>query len=218
MVKPGDGDEATSASKNTDRIEAFSDGVFAIAITLLVLDLKAPATSDLAGGGLLAALLRQWPAYAALIISFLTILIMWMNHHTLFRHIARTDHAFLTLNGLLLLGVTVVPFPTALLAQYVQERDASVAAALYSGLFTLIGVAFNLVWHYAAHNNRLLAADADPHAVRDITRSYRFGPLLYFVAFLLAFVSVPASVTLCMLLSISFALPLSVTHRGAGTP
>jgi uncharacterized membrane protein len=151
----------------------------------------------------------------ALVISFLTILIMWINHHTLFRHIARTDHAFLTLNGLLLLGVTVVPFPTALLAEYVRSGDASVAAAFYAGLFTLIALVFNLLWRYAAQKRRLLAEDADAQAVADITRSYRFGPLVYFIAFLLAFVSVPASVTLCMLLALFFALPARVTRFGS---
>ena len=105
------------ASSETARIEAFSDGVFAIAITLLVLDLKVPR--DLPDGRTLAgALLAQWPAYMAFASSFMTILIMWVNHHRIFTLVGRSDSRLLFFNGLLLMGVTVVPFPTALVAEY----------------------------------------------------------------------------------------------------
>src|SRR5258707_7291898 len=102
--------------KETARVEAFSDGVFAIAITLLVLDLKVPR--DVPADHLAAELLRSWPSYGAFLVSFATIGIMWLNHHRLFTLIHRVDHALLVLNGLLLLTVTVVPFPTSLLAAY----------------------------------------------------------------------------------------------------
>src|SRR5262245_58066326 len=105
----------TDEVKETARIEAFSDGVFAIAITLLVLDMKVPGSKDLpADVRLISVLGRQWPTYLAYVTSFLTILIMWVNHHRLFQHIKRTDNPFLMLNGLLLMGVTIVPFPTGL--------------------------------------------------------------------------------------------------------
>jgi uncharacterized membrane protein len=101
---------------DTARTEAFSDGVFAIAITLLVLDIKVP--HDLPENtSLLRALLNQWPIYMAFLTSFATIGIMWLNHHRMFRYIRRVDHWFLVLNGLLLLGVTFVPFPTSLAAE-----------------------------------------------------------------------------------------------------
>ena len=101
----------TEAGKETGRIEAFSDGVFAVAITLLALELRVPRPADLpVGTGLLEVLLEQWPAYVAYVVSFLFILIMWINHHILFTHIARNDHLFLLLNGLLLMLVTLVPF------------------------------------------------------------------------------------------------------------
>src|SRR6266516_2431729 len=89
--------------KETGRLEAFSDGVFGIAITLLVLEIKVPHSPDLHDKAtLLEALAKQWPAYVAYVISFLTVLIMWMNHHKVFRHIRRGDGTLLLLNGLLL--------------------------------------------------------------------------------------------------------------------
>src|SRR5882672_2129896 len=93
----------------TGRIEAFSDGVFAIAITLLVLDLKVPrALQD--GRTLASSLGAMWPSYLAFVTSFATILIMWINHHRMFTLIGRADDRVMFYNGLLLLGVTVVPF------------------------------------------------------------------------------------------------------------
>jgi uncharacterized membrane protein len=194
--------------KETGRLEAFSDGVFSIAITLLVLDIKVPRAPDLVGqSNLTGALLRQWPTYVAYVLSFVTVLIMWTNHHKLFRHIRRSNHTFLMINGALLMLVTLVPFPTAMLAEHVSHHEATTAAAIYSGMFVVIAVLFNVLWHYASHRGRLLARGHDREAVAFITRQYRFGPILYFVAFLLAFVYVPASVGLCALLAGFFALP-----------
>src|SRR5215469_2591255 len=106
------------AASETGRVEAFSDGIFAIAATLLVLDLKVPQT----GGRTLASALRsQWPTYLAFVTSFATILIMWINHHRIFTLIGRSDDRLLFYNGLLLFGVTLVPFPTALVAEYLRH-------------------------------------------------------------------------------------------------
>ena len=102
-------------ASETARVEAFSDGVFAIAITLLILDVHVPAPGL---GPLRTALARQWPTYIAFLISFAFIGIMWVNHHRLFNHIRRSDNTLMFLNLLLLLGVCVVPFPTALLAAH----------------------------------------------------------------------------------------------------
>jgi uncharacterized membrane protein len=199
--------------KETGRLEAFSDGVFSIAITLLVLDIKVPRAPDLVGRwSLSTALLRQWPTYVAYVLSFVTVLIMWANHHKVFRHIRRTNHTFLMINGMLLMMVTLVPFPTAMLAEHVAHHEATTAAAIYSGMFVIIALLFNVLWRYASHGGRLLARRHDPEAVAFITRQYRFGPLLYFVAFLLAFVYVPASIGLCALLAWFFALPEIKRH------
>src|SRR5690349_4976311 len=116
--------------KETGRLESFSDGVFAVAITLLVIDLKVPQVDVNAASPsleLARALLKQWPSYLTFVTSFATILIMWVNHHNLFKLIQRTDTHFLFINGLLLLLVTSVPFPTALVSQYLTSSAASVA-------------------------------------------------------------------------------------------
>lgn len=188
-------------------MEAFSDGVFAVAITLLALDIHVPAFKDLPPGGLGAALLAQWPTLLAYVTSFLSILVMWINHDRLFGHIQRKDHTLLLLNGLLLMVVTLFPFPTALLAAYIEHPGAKIAAAVYSAFSIVMALCFNLLWHYAADGERLLAPDHDRDRVKRITEQYRFGPFLYLAAFAAAFVSAPLSVGVCLALVIFFALP-----------
>jgi len=195
-------------AKETGRIEAFSDGVFAIAITLLVLDMKVPGAKDLPQDvRLISVLGRQWPTYLAYVTSFLTILIMCVNHHRLFQHIRRTDQVFLMLNGLLLMGVTVVPFPTGLVAEYLHHREARAAAGVYSGCFVVIAIFFNVLWRYASHRGRLLVKNHNPDIVAGITRQYRFGPVMYAVAFRASFIRVTASVGICLGLARFFAVP-----------
>lgn len=190
----------------TSRLEAFSDGVFAIAMTLLVLDLKVPpAAPD--GPPLWPALLHQWPAYLAFVTSFATIGIMWINHHLNFTLIRRTDHTLLVLNGLLLLGVTFLPFPTGLVAAHYGHPGARVATAVYAGTFVFISVIWNFLWRYAIREGRLLAKEADPRLVETITRAYRPAVRWYLAAFAIAFVHAPASLTIIVALAVYFALP-----------
>ena len=204
--------ERTDEGRETGRLEAFSDGVFAIAVTLLVLELKAPLPGDLrAGDSLLAALRHEWPAFLAFVTSFASILIMWVNHHNLMKQIKRVDHAFLLLNGLLLLGVTVVPFTTNLLAEYLREPGGRVAAVVYSGAYMFIAIGYNLMWRYASYRGRLLAHNADQRFIRDVNLQYLIGPTLYFIAVLLALFSAVASFGLNILLAVFFAFPPSLT-------
>lgn len=199
--------------KETGRVEAFSDGIFAIAMTLLILDVKVPKPADAAAsGGLLAALRGQWPTFLAYLTSFATILVMWVNHHKLFRHIRRSNDMLLFMNGLLLLFVTFVPFPTSLVADDMQESEAGVAAAVFAGTYLALAVVFNMLWLYASGKGRLLGPRADPMEVRAITLQYRFGPIFYAVAFVLAFFSVAASVGLCLLLALFFAFTGALTR------
>ena len=129
-----------------NRIEAFSDGVFAVAATLLVFDLKVPNVSS----GLVNALLAEWPAYVAFVISFTTIVIIWVNHHVVIDTIDRVDRSFLFINGLLLLTVAAIPFPTALFAQYLQAgHDQQIAAIAYGATMSSMGVAFSSFALYA---------------------------------------------------------------------
>ncbi len=200
------------AAGETARIEAFSDGVFAIAITLLVLDMKVPRALD-DGRTLASALGAMWPTYLAFVTSFSTILIMWINHHRMFTLIGRADDRLMFYNGLLLLGVTIVPFPTALVAEYLRHDGQKTAAALYNGTFIFIAICFNLLWRTAAVGDRLLYTHASRQAVQRIFDAYRYGPLWYVIAFVLAFVSVTASLVVNLALAIFFARP-----NAAGPP
>ena len=139
--------------------------------------------------------------------SFLTILVMWINHHRLFRQIKRSDHLFLILNGLLLMSITVVPFPTSLLAEYIESNEARVAAITYAGTFVVIAILFNRLWRYASASGRLLGKDHDVEVARGITEQYRFGPLMYAVITVIAYFSALISFILCLLLAVFFAIP-----------
>src|SRR5581483_6422507 len=155
----------------TARLETFSDGVFAIAATLLILEVHR------AGGSVAHGLVHAWPSYAAYAISFVTIGIIWVNHHTVFRQIGRVDRTFLFINIAFLMVVAFSPFPTRVLAETL--RSGSRAGAFAYGLtFTLMAVTYGCLWFYAARGGRLLADDADPKIVSGISRSFAPGSLL----------------------------------------
>lgn len=194
----------------TARVEAFSDGIFAIAITLLVLEIRVPAP-DVTGHGstLLPALVSLWPSYLGYIISFVTIGVMWVNHHSMFVLIRRTDRYFLILSVFFLMCIAFLPFPTALLAEYLPEpKGRRVAVAAYSASFVLIAVAYNAVWWYAVRHGQLLEPDADQEAVRTISKRYMIGPLAYGASFALAFVNVWASLAVHGLLMAFYIMPV----------
>lgn len=198
--------------KETGRLEAFSDGIFAVAITLLVLEIKIPPPDT---SGLSTVVMNQWPSFLAYFISFVTILIMWINHHAIFKLIHRTDQTFLVINGLLMLLITFVNYPTAVLAEHIQSphnSDQIFAAAFYSLTFILISIVFQALWLYATYKRRLLNKSVDPALIATITRQYRFGPLFYLIAFALAFVNVGASVALNGVLAVYFAFTGQATR------
>lgn len=197
----------------TSRIEAFSDGVFAIAMTLLILDIKVPSVGSVL---LSRELLLQWPSYFSFLISFAFIGIMWINHHRLFTHIARCDDALLILNLLLLLGVIVVPFPTAVLAIHLGHAGERAALILYNATYVFIAVVFNLLWKYASSaKRRLLAKDVDAASVQRISRQYALGPVFYLICLGLSWLSTPASLGLNFVLACFFATPphIVASHR-----
>lgn len=188
--------------RETARLEAFSDGVIAIAITLLIIEIGVPHVEE--GESLLDGLLALWPSYLAYLISFSMILIMWVNHHLLFTIIRRVDNTFLLLNGFLLMLITFVNFPTAVLAEYVLSPQRQVAALFYSGTFMVKGLTWNGVWWYASRGSRLLDQAADPALVGRITRIYRLALVLYAAAFLSAFLNVWVSLAIIGGLAIFF--------------
>lgn len=198
----------------TNRLEAFSDGVFAVAITLLAFNLTVPRLANGAPvTNLGQALFDQWPVYLTYIVSFLTILVMWINHHALFKMIRRTDHTFLLLNGGLLLLVTAVPFATALLSTYLLQPDSKIAQGIYAMLQLVLAIFYNSMLLYATRHRRLLKADIEDQSVGTYIRQYAFGPLLDILALGLDIFSAQASLGVCILMVLFFSLPPSLTMR-----
>lgn len=174
---------SASEANDTARLEAFSDGVFAIAITLLVLEIRLPGGS----ASLAHKLADTWPSYLGYVISFVTIGIMWANHHAIFRLIDRTTHGLIVGNLLLLLTVGFLPFPTAVLADHLRHAgaDQRTAAVFYSASFIFIAIGFQVLWQVASRGNRLILPGREA-AAGQITRSYRWGIPSYTVSTLLA--------------------------------
>lgn len=208
------GSGETESAKSTGRLEAFSDGVMAIAITLLILDVRVPDVPANAGPrALLTALWHRWPNYDAFLISFVTIGIIWANHHNIFRFIARTDQRLIIINTLLLLCVSVVPFTTALLGAYLGKESERAATMVYAGWFFLTGAAFGLLWWYPTHDARLVAAGTDPALLRRVTRRFQVGAPLYLLAFVVAWFSAAAGLAICFAVALYYVLPGSSGSR-----
>lgn len=176
-------------SSETGRIEAFSDGVFSIAATLLVLELKPPPPNLPFWQGLLSL----WPGFAGFLLSFLFIGIMWINHHRLFSHVRRSDDMLMLSNLLLLLGVVWIPYPTSLMAQAVTKGNFLEAAILYNGSYLGIALLYNLLF-YTCIRRKLV--DCNFAAVRHIAKSYLIGPGVYVVCLLVTKWNVPLSLAI----------------------
>jgi len=195
-------------TRETGRIESFSDNVFAIALTLLVLTIKVPTVPPGDHPGyLLEQLGAQWPSYVTYVISFVTVLIMWINHHVMFERVQKADHALMFLNGMMLLPVTLIPFPTSLLAVFIKHPQARYAAALFAGSYVLIAGLYSLVWTHITRMNRRQGVKEDDLRIQRISKKIRIVFTLYLIAFGLAFAYPPACIVACFLLAAYLALP-----------
>jgi uncharacterized membrane protein len=188
------------------RTEAFSDGVFAVAITLLVLEIKVP---EVEGSDLPHALAEQWPSYVSYLVSFAVIGVIWMNHHAVFDHIARVDRTLMGLNLFLLLWIVLIPWATDLLATYMREggEGERTAALVYTGTMAAMGLAFGQLWRHAARDRRLLGVDLSDEEIRRRTRRFAGGGPVYVLAAVVALFSAPVCLAINALLAIYYALP-----------
>jgi uncharacterized membrane protein len=168
-------------TESASRLEAFSDGVFAIAITLLILEIKVPRAEH----GLWAGLASLWPSYVAFLMSFAVILIMWVNHHELLRMVERVDYPILFANGLLLLTITFVPFPTAVLAEHLRTPEAKAAVAFYCVTFLVNGLVWNLLLSTIVRSG-LLRREVNAGTIAGVRKAYHVGLAVYFTAAMLA--------------------------------
>ncbi len=202
------------ASLSTNRVEAFSDGVFAVAITLLVLNLQVPqlATAVLSTK-LVPELLALWPKLLSYAISFIIVGIYWVGHHNTFHYIKRSDRTLLWLNLLLLLFIVFIPFPTALIGQYPEQQ---ISVIIYASTLVCTGLVLQLLWWYASSNHRLVDQDIDPHLVQMASRRNLTAPLIYLLAIGVSFFSVQVSLIFFVLIPVYYILPGRIDWHWTG--
>ncbi|MFD9725044.1 TMEM175 family protein [Streptomyces sp. NPDC059072] len=191
--------------RETGRVEAFSDGVFAIIITILVLELEAP--EEKGWSGFWHGVREQWPHYAAYVVSFLIIGVMWVNHHTIFSHLKRVDRALLFLNLLVLMVVSVIPYTTNVLAEHLMDDggSASAAAVLYSAITVAYALAFLLFWWYVTRVGHLFHDHVDKDGARATRVRFGLGAIAYPLTVALAFFSAPLTLVAHFLIALYYA-------------
>jgi uncharacterized membrane protein len=200
---------------STNRLETFADGVFAIAATLLILNVDAQVGEG--SGEIGKRLLEIWPSYIGYAVSFVTIGIIWSNHHTVMGQLGKVDRTFLMLNILLLMCIAFVPFPTRLVAEHLRDRhDLQPAAFAYGATMTATAICYITLWLYASRRGRLLRDGYNPRTVSGITRTYLPGAPLYASATLLAFASPLASVAIFGGIALFYVVESSI-FGGAAT-
>lgn len=199
-----------SPGYRTARMESFSDGVFAIAITLLVLEIGVPTDS---GDDLLHALTEQWPSYLAYLVSFSTIGAVWFSHTIITEYLDRANSVLVRLNLLLLLVVSFLPFPTRLLGEYIGEREPErIAATVYGvNLFSAL-VLLSIMWRYAVHE-KLVRPDAADEDVRTLTRRLTPGLASYVVMITLGLFLPTLAVLGYFLIAVYIVVPFSLIRR-----
>ena len=189
----------------TSRIEAFSDGVFAIIITLLVLEIQVPQVQGKDVSAALAhSLLAMAPKFLAYIISFVLVCVWWVAHHHLFHVLKRSDRGLLWLNSLFLLWLAFLPFPTALMGDYPGERLAVMGYGMVS---TLAGISFTSMRYYAFYLARLVDESIDRRLLKSAMLKSTLNPVLHSIAVLLALADTRLSIALYIILPLMFFIP-----------
>jgi len=198
-------DASLDNERDTGRLEAFSDGVIAVAITLLILDIRVPPFD--AKIPPLQALLNGGITYLGYVTSFTIIGLFWANHHYMFKYIRRTDHFLLLLNTLTLMCLVFIPFTTALLVAHFNDAYATMAAIVYSASLLLTSILYNIVWWYASTHPHLLDSGLTSRVARQMTRRYLVSIPLYFVTLFVSAFNVAVSLVLYIAIALLYALP-----------
>jgi uncharacterized membrane protein len=201
--------------EGTSRLEAFSDGIFTIAATLLVIDLKVPPGLT-EPARLLPALAALWPNFLSYAMSFIYVGIFWSHHFRLFRLFKRTDHVFFKINILFLMMISFLPFPTALLAEYLQAPGETqrLAMLVYSGTLFITANLFLAIWVYATYRHRLIDPDLDDALIRANTRRYLLAPLGYALSFVLSWSHPYAGLAVTLIISLYYLIPVQAFRFG----
>jgi uncharacterized membrane protein len=201
---PSEG-RAVAALHSNERMAFFSDGIFAITITLLVLEVKVP---EVESEKLMEALHHTLPALNSCILSFIVLGIYWIAHHNLFLHIKHHDHVLLWLNTLFMMCIALIPFPTGLISRYPEHHISLVS---YAGILTLTGVCLNLIWWYA-NTRKLTTQNLDPNFVKFVSNYIRIAPIVYFLTIPVSFVSLHLAELMVILVGFYYVLPKAF-HR-----
>lgn len=197
-----------------NRLEAFSDGVFAIVITLLVIELYVPEVAE--GDSLADALWDQWPSYAGYLVSFAVVGVIWLNHHRVFDQLAQVDGPVLLLNLLMLLWVALIPFPTNVVASYLRDGgdSATTAMAVYGAVMLAFSLTIAALFVWITHDDRLLAEPLTPAARTAARRRFMLGIAFYAIAIALAWVSAPLALAVHGALALYYAFDqASIVNR-----
>jgi len=175
--------------KETIRIETFSDGVFCIAVTLLSIEIGVELHGDVTDKILTHALLAKWPIYLAYVISFVNVLLAWIGHHSLFKMLNKSDNSIMIANGLLLMLVALVPFPTKTLGEFLLTDGFKTAVIFYTAYFVLISIAFRLLWYAATRNRNLLIHDISESQIKKTTKNENIGLICNTIILAVAFIN-----------------------------
>ena len=190
---------------STNRVETLGDGVFAIAMTLMVLELRVPSLhGHPTPAELTQGLIALWPKFLCYAISFITLGVYWVAHHLHFVTVRRADRPLLWINVLFFLFIGLVPFSTALVGEYVRQQ---VPIIVYGGNMTLIGLTLYLHWAYATSENRLVSPETSPHLVTKVKQVILMGPLVYLIAIGCSFFSTTLSLALYLLVNLLYIVP-----------
>ena len=173
--------------KETLRIETFSDGVFCIAVTLLSIEIGVEVHGDVTNKELTHALFSKWPLYLAYVISFINVLLAWIGHHSLFKMFSTSDNGIMITNGLLLMLIALVPFPTKTLGEFLLSDGFKTATIFYTGYFVLISLGFRLLWFAASRKKENLINDVTATEIRRTTKNENIGLLCNTIIFAVAF-------------------------------
>src|SRR5450755_69673 len=203
--------ESLDNERSPERLEAFSDGVMAVAITLLVLNIQVPEVKPPYTTAL-QAMIAEWPMYLGYATSFIVVGLFWANHHYMFKYIKITDHFLLLLNTLTLMCLVLIPFATAFLTKEVQianapPGDLRLAAIVYGGSMLLTSIMYNAIWRYASTKHRLVDKKLRDDVLQKMTRRYLLSIPLYLLTLALSLIKVEISFALYLGIALFYALP-----------
>ena len=201
-------DQNTADGVSTQRLEAFSDGVFAIAITLLILEIKIPDHQTLQNQTLFNYLWNLWPKYFAYVFSFIIIGIYWANHHYIFKLYKRTNHTFNIMNVIFLMTIAFLPFPTAIFGEYINEPEQRQTAVTFYALgIYLPALVWLIMWLYGSYEKRLIDQRLTDDFIQYLTRQFWISNIIYIAAIIVSFFNPVASLLLNVILTLLYLLP-----------